>query len=100
MNTLGILDKSKMYPNILSGGQRQRVAIARALSNDANIILSDEPTGALDSKTSQEIMKLFHQINEMGKTIIIVTHDKMIADNCTRVINIIDGELKKQDILP
>ena len=89
-----------MYPNILSGGQRQRVAIARALSNDANIILSDEPTGALDSKTSQEIMKLFHQINEMGKTIIIVTHDKMIADNCTRVINIIDGELKKQDIMP
>lgn len=100
MNTLGILDKSKMYPNILSGGQRQRVAIARALSNDANIILSDKPTGALDSKTSQEIMKLFHQINEMGKTIIIVTHDKMIADNCTRVINIIDGELKKQDIMP
>lgn len=94
MDTLGIYDKAKMYPNMLSGGQRQRVAIARALSNNANIILSDEPTGALDSKTSREIIKLFHEVNKMGKTIIIVSHDKMIMDNCRRVINIVDGELK------
>lgn len=93
MESLGILDKAKMYPNMLSGGQRQRVAIARALSNNANIILSDEPTGALDSKTSQEIMTLFHQVNKMGKTIIIVTHDMAIAEHCTRVIKIVDGQL-------
>lgn len=94
MNDLGILNKAKMYPNMLSGGQRQRVAIARALSNDANIILSDEPTGALDTKTSQEIMTLFHEVNKMGKTIVLVTHDQAIAEHCTRLIRIVDGELQ------
>lgn len=93
MKDLEILDKHKVYPNMLSGGQRQRVAIGRALSNDANIILADEPTGSLDTVTSQEIMKLFHQINKMGKTIVIVTHDHSIAEHCTRVINIVDGKL-------
>lgn len=93
LNKLGILDKAKLYPNMLSGGQRQRVAIARALSNNADIILSDEPTGALDSKNGEEIMKIFHQINQMGKTIIIVTHDPTIAQNCSRIIRIVDGRL-------
>lgn len=86
-----IEDKVNKLPRELSGGQCQRVAIARALINDPEIILADEPTGALDKKTSLEIMSVFKQLNEMGKTIIIVTHDVNIADNCKRIINLEDG---------
>ena len=81
-------------PSYLSGGQQQRVAIARALINDPSIILADEPTGALDQKTGQEIMKLLKEINEQGKTIIIVTHDAKIASYCDKTINVIDGTIK------
>ena len=77
----------------LSGGQKQRVAIARALINEPEIILADEPTGALDKKTGDDILELIRDINKEGKTIIIVTHDKSIADKCDRVINIIDGQV-------
>lgn len=78
----------------LSGGQRQRVAIARALVNEAEIILADEPTGALDQATGREVMDLFEEIHNRGKTIILVTHDQKIADRCQRVIEIADGTIK------
>jgi putative ABC transport system ATP-binding protein len=85
-----ILDK---LPTNLSGGQRQRVAIARALVSKGDILLCDEPTGALDSKTGHTIMRLLSQINKTGKTIIIVTHDSDIASNCNRIIRIEDGRI-------
>ena len=79
--------------NKLSGGQKQRVAIARAIVNEPSIILADEPTGALDSKTSVEIMELFKSLNAAGRTVIIVTHDMKIAQQCKRVIRIEDGKI-------
>jgi putative ABC transport system ATP-binding protein len=92
--SLDIHDKKKTYPPYLSGGQRQRVAIARALINDAEIILADEPTGALDSNTGDEIMRIFTDISaERNTTIIIVTHDIKIAGGCRRIVTLIDGEI-------
>lgn len=88
---VGLEDRMKHLPNQLSGGQKQRVAIARALVNNPTIILADEPTGALDSKTSAQIMKLFMQLNEEGKTVIIVTHEEEIAAYAKRIITIKDG---------
>ena len=79
----------------LSGGQKQRVAIARAIVNSPAVILADEPTGALDSKTAADIMDLFKQLNDSGKTVIIVTHDKEIAAQCNRVVEIFDGRIAK-----
>ena len=79
--------------NKLSGGQKQRVAIARAIVNEPSIILADEPTGALDSKTSSEIMELFKSLNDAGRTVIIVTHDMKIAQQCKSVIRIEDGKI-------
>ena len=86
-------------PNELSGGQRQRVAIARALVNNPSIILADEPTGNLDSKTSEEIMKLIEQLHERGNTIILVTHEHDIAKHAHRVISIFDGQISKDERL-
>ena len=80
-------------PNELSGGQRQRVAIARALVNNPSILLADEPTGALDTKTSYEIMELFERLHEMGNTIILVTHEHDIAARAHRVLTIRDGQI-------
>lgn len=80
--------------NSLSGGQKQRVAIARAIVNNPAFILADEPTGALDSGTSDEIMKVFKELNKDGKTIIIVTHDMEVAGQCRRVIEIVDGKIE------
>ena len=91
---LGINDRLKHYPDELSGGQKQRVAIARALSNKPKIIFADEPTGALDTKTSEEIMGVFRSLNEQGTTIVIVTHDMEIANQCSRVIEIVDGKIQ------
>lgn len=88
---VGLGDRMKHLPNELSGGQKQRVAIARALVNNPSIILADEPTGALDSKTSEQIMELFVQLNKEGKTVIIVTHEEEIAAYANRVITIRDG---------
>jgi putative ABC transport system ATP-binding protein len=81
-------------PNELSGGQRQRVAVARALINTPSILLADEPTGNLDSKTSEEIMKLFAAIHGVGNTIILVTHEESIALHAHRIIKLKDGEIE------
>lgn len=93
LHRFGIEEKMFELVYNLSGGQRQRVAIARAVINDADIILADEPTGALDSATAEEMINIFKELNGKGKTIIMVTHDKDIADNCNRIINIKDGQI-------
>ena len=81
------------YPTKLSGGQKQRVAIARALVNNPELILCDEPTGALDSNTSTEIMNLLEKLNQNGMTVVIITHDMNVADRCDRKIEISDGRI-------
>ncbi|EJT5924732.1 ABC transporter ATP-binding protein [Clostridium perfringens] len=91
LKELDLLDKLNKYPTELSGGQCQRIAIARALINEPKIILADEPTGALDKRTGNEVMNIFKDINKGGTTIILVTHDINIASQCHRIINIEDG---------
>jgi ABC-type lipoprotein export system ATPase subunit len=91
---LGIESRLKHYPDELSGGQKQRVAIARALANNPKVVFADEPTGALDSKTSGEIMQVFKALNESGTTVVIITHDMEIAKNCNRIIEISDGRIE------
>lgn len=96
LKTVGIEELAKKPCNKLSGGQKQRVAIARAIVNEPSIILADEPTGALDTKTSAEIMELFKELNSQGRTVIIVTHDMKIAEQCGRTIEISDGNIVAQ----
>lgn len=91
LENVGLGDRADHKPNELSGGQRQRVAIARALVNDPSIILADEPTGNLDSKTSYDIMDLFHELHESGNTIIMVTHEDDIAHYAHRIVRLRDG---------
>lgn len=93
LELLGIGERAHHKPSELSGGQRQRVAIARALANEPEIILADEPTGNLDSKTGQEIMQIFDSLNSDGRTILMVTHDIALAGNCDRIIRLKDGKI-------
>jgi putative ABC transport system ATP-binding protein len=91
---VGIADKWRNLPSQISGGQKQRVAVARALTMGPAILLADEPTGNLDSKTSIEIMALFQELNDEGSTVIIVTHEPDIGDHCKRIVRLRDGLLE------
>ncbi len=97
LTQVGLADRMDHKPNQLSGGQRQRVAVARALVNHPSIILADEPTGNLDSKTSVEIMQLFNDIHEQGNTVILVTHEEDIARFAHRIIRLKDGIIEKDE---
>ncbi len=94
LKQVGLADRMDHQPNQLSGGQRQRVAVARALVNNPSIILADEPTGNLDSKTSEEIMKLFGDIHKLGNTVIVVTHEEEVAAYAHRIIRLRDGMIE------
>jgi putative ABC transport system ATP-binding protein len=94
---VGLIDRIQNRPNQLSGGQQQRVAIARALVNHPALVLADEPTGALDSTTSEEIMNLLTELNQQGTTIAIVTHDANVAARTKRIIRMVDGVIIEQD---
>ena len=98
LDNVELSDRVKHKPNELSGGQRQRVAIARALVNKPSILLADEPTGNLDSKTSKEIMALLEEIHQKGNTIIIVTHEEDIALHAHRIVRLIDGKISSDEI--
>jgi putative ABC transport system ATP-binding protein len=98
LNKVSLSNRMNHRPNELSGGQRQRVAIARALVNNPSIILADEPTGNLDSATSEEIMKLFQDIHDNGNTVILVTHEEDIALHAHRIVRLKDGSIES-DIL-
>lgn len=94
LDLVGMAERANHRPNELSGGQKQRVAIARAMANDPDIILADEPTGALDTETGRSVMDLFHQLNRDGKTIILITHNLELAEETSRQVIMQDGLLK------
>jgi putative ABC transport system ATP-binding protein len=96
LRKVGLEEKLNYFPRQLSGGQQQRVAIARALINNPTILLADEPTGALDQKTGHQVMELFHQLNQEGRTIIMITHDVNLAKQAKRVVQILDGNIMEE----
>lgn len=100
LEKVGLGDRHKHRPNELSGGQCQRVAIARALVNDPSLILADEPTGNLDSKTSKEIMEIFGKIHDSGNTVVLVTHEEDIADYAKRIVRLLDGLIESDKASP
>ena len=91
LEMMGLWEMAGRQPNQLSGGQQQRVAIARAIASHPSILLGDEPTGALDSRTGQEVLALFQELNEEGRTVVLVTHDERVAAHCKRVVRLSDG---------
>ena len=98
LHTLGIYEHQRKLPNQLSGGQMQRVAIARAIVNSPKLLLADEPTGALDSKSGAQVMELFQKLNDEGVTVLMITHDPEIAAHAKRVVTIRDGELREKEV--
>ncbi|MCR5321101.1 MAG: ABC transporter ATP-binding protein [Lachnospiraceae bacterium] len=98
LEKVGLADKMYNLPNQLSGGQQQRVAIARAIATNPTILLADEPTGALDQKTGRQVMELFHELNNEGRTIIMITHDAKIASHAGRIVRILDGNISEGDL--
>ena len=99
LEKVGLKDWAKHLPNELSGGQKQRVAIARALASEPKLLLADEPTGALDTATSHEIMQFLQQLNDEGKTILLVTHEEDIAKMCKRIVRLRDGVIIEDNII-
>ena len=99
LDRVGLKDKWRNYPNQLSGGQQQRSAVARALAGNPSLILADEPTGALDSKTSRELLDFLKKLNEEGNTIVLITHDQSIAQEANRVVTLKDGKIISDEIL-
>ena len=95
LERVGLSKRAKHLPTELSGGQQQRVAIARAIATRPKLILADEPTGALDSKTSQEIIDIFHELHQQGNTIVLITHDGDVARQAQRSIHILDGQIRE-----
>lgn len=98
LKRVDLVSKMNKYPSELSGGQQQRVSLIRALVNNPDIIIADEPTGALDSHTSKEIMNIFKQLNKEGITVILITHDINVAKEAERIVRIFDGELKEDEV--
>ena len=93
---VGLEERISFQPTQLSGGQQQRVAIARAIANHPKVLLADEPTGALDTKSGEQVMELFHKLNEEGVTIVMITHESAIADHARRILSIRDGEIVQE----
>lgn len=99
LEKVGLGHRLSHFPNEISGGQKQRVAIARALVNSPSLLLADEPTGNLDTKTEEEIMSLFHELHDQGHTIILVTHEESIARHAQRVISLVDGQILEDEVV-
>lgn len=97
LDNVGLLSRMKHLPTQMSGGQQQRVAIARALVTDPQIILADEPTGNLDSKTGEEVLKILQELNKKGRTVILITHDSHVAKSAKRVVEIMDGKIHEHE---
>ena len=97
LHKVGLSDRMDFIPNQLSGGQKQRVAIARAMINNPKILLADEPTGALDSKSSKQVMELFQKLNDEGVTVVMITHDSNVAKCAKRIVDIFDGEISERE---